>query len=166
MSGIGLSSDRFESEVEAKVEAEPSSNWVKRRVHRERILGMGAANVWEALGAAILDASASFNEHYGNDSNGRQEVICQVETGMRILVSKKRVSTPHWLPEQEVTSTIVIHFDSKRPSITYVGHNVEASGEFKISSDDKRAHLVDGDRETSPDEASRRILEPLFFPDE
>jgi hypothetical protein len=137
-----------------------STNWVQRRAIKERVLDTGAIEVWNEVRSSLEDACESYNKHYCPNPN-RQEVKYRPENGNRLLITRT-VQGDHLTNFREVVTQVIVEFDSAIPAIRFTRD--ERPRELRISSNDSSAYVKEGESQISPDEVSRRILEPIFFP--
>jgi hypothetical protein len=134
-------------------------NWVDRRALCERVLESKSGEVWEGLRAAIQDACQSYSDNYPPNV-AAHVVSCKLENGRRIHVGRTTYD------EQTGTNskfTALVEFDPKTFSIAVTRDSGTAQG-FRVSGDENRAFLMQGDKHMTADEVSRVILEPILFP--
>jgi hypothetical protein len=130
-------------------------NWVERRFLSRSILRERAVDVWNDVRSSFQDACASYNEHRQPEA---PEVSCLLENGHRIRIT--------FAPAGKRKLILLISFDSAKNSIAIVADRPgEAPVQCPILADELEAYpTIEGGR-VSPDEFSRHILEPWFFPD-
>jgi hypothetical protein len=125
-------------------------NWVERRAARERHL-QNLGSVWVDVCAAIVSAVESFNQLYCADQS-------KVELGETEKGSHIRIGVP--------TKDAVVQID-----VNLIEHKIQAryskgrnNQNFRIDADHEAPYVKCKDVRCTPDEVSRHILEPLFFP--
>ena len=134
-----------------------SGNWVEQRYAIENCLTNQKGEVWNQVRAALQDACKSFRDHYA--SSVPAKLTDQLENGSRI-----RISLPFPVPMRQTgdqITGIVVLFNASIPAIDWADD--DGSHRALISSDEKEAFIVDAGKRITPDELSRKILEPLFF---
>lgn len=137
-------------------------NWVEYRAQCDLMLTSGAGTVWDEVRAALQDACASYNEHY-SPQPGIAEVTSKLENGRRMLISRKVYVTEAGR-SQEVVCKLLVEFDELHYSVTYTRENPDATGQLRIDADKASAFIRDANgQRSSPDEASRFLLEPILF---
>jgi hypothetical protein len=130
-------------------------NWIERRYAIEYCLAKDKGEVWNSVRSALQDACESFNKHYAS----RGELTIQLENGFRIRISFPSADLLDQL-EHPVDSIIVV-FNPKIPAIDWAF--ADGSHSIVISSDEHEAFLVEDGKRLTPDDLSRKILEPLVF---
>jgi len=138
--------------------SEPT-NWVEQRAHRERILRSEGPKVWGELRSALEDACNSYNEHY---CPNKHEVECKLENGNRSIITKTTYADGHTRYRDERIE-VIASFHQATAAVT-VTRTPGTPHSFHISSDEQQAFLMEGKERVTPDEASRKILESVFFP--
>lgn len=126
-------------------------NWIKRRAAQEQTVASGAPVFWNAVCSALWDACDTYRQEYGTDV----ELI--PENGSRLLIVKTA-------PEHYVKATITVVFKADRREIEVT--RTEDTLTFQVAADETSAFALerpDGPK-LSPDDVSRKILEPVLFP--
>ncbi len=127
-------------------------NWVDRRFARERHLN-DISEVWADLCIAMRSAVASLNEHYRKDNPPVEIMETERSSHFQIQVPVKAGPSIR----------IDINLDGNKITAAYTnGHN---NTRLRIDADHESAYLKQGETRCDPDEASRRILERVFFPE-
>jgi hypothetical protein len=126
-------------------------NWVKRRASQERTVASSAPVFWSGVFCALRDACDSCREHYGTDVEPIQE------NGSRILIVKTAAAG-------YVKATVTVVFKADRPEIEVT--RTEDTLTFQVTADETSAFALErpGGPKLSPDDVSRKILEPVLFP--
>jgi hypothetical protein len=137
-----------------------NNNWVERRAKREGVLDGKAEELWDQIRAALQDACDSYNEHYGYDPN-KPKVSCRLENSRRALITRTR-PVDHMTRFREERIRIIVEFDKEGPTVTAT-RDTTSPQNFTISSDESEVFVMIARERISPDELSRRILEPLLF---
>ena len=126
-------------------------NWVKRRASQERTVASSAPVFWSAVYSALRDACDAYREHYGTDV----ELI--PENGSRVLIVKTAAAG-------YVKARVTVVFNADRLEIEVA--RAEDTLTFQVAADETSAFALerpDGPK-LSPDDVSRKILEPVLFP--
>lgn len=137
-------------------------NWVERRARDEKILDEQAREVWSQVRSAVEDVCRSFAEHY--EREGRREVLCEMENVNRLRIGRTLLADK--VKEFAYTvMTAVVEFDARTRCVGVVWDT--GSAKFAMLSDREGAYvyLIEKDERLSADEVSKRILEPLLFPE-
>ena len=142
------------------------SNWVERKKARQAALISGASTIWNDVRAAIQDACASYNAWQAGSSVSKT-VVCALENGKRIRLSKelREVLSNTTYHDQTITVVIEFHMDAK-PWISVAGDGPVATAKFVIDADEKEAFIKINNEISSGDQVSEKILSPLLFPTE
>jgi hypothetical protein len=126
-------------------------NWVERRAARERHL-RDSGSVWVDVYTAIVSAVESFNQHYRTDQS-------KVELGDTEKNSHIQVLIP---PASGAVVRIDVNLAERKIQARY--SNGRDTQNFQIDADHESPYVKCRDTRCTPDEVSRLILEPLFFP--
>jgi len=129
-------------------------NWVERRAAREAALKKHSADVWHSIRSALQDACGSFRKHYADEGILEDKL----ENGNRLHISLRLERNPAKGRYQEARKDVLISFNEDKAIIEYITD--ESTRTVEISSDETSAFLKE---QISPDELSRRILEPVLF---
>jgi hypothetical protein len=126
-------------------------NWVTRRASQEQNVASSAPVFWSAVSSALRDACDAYRKHYETGV----ELI--PENGSRILIVKASA-------EGYTKETITVVFKADRHEIEVTRREDTLS--FQVTADETSAFALerpDGPK-LSPDDVSRKILEPVLFP--
>ena len=141
---------------------EKALNWVERRGICETNRREQAPKIWQEVLAALQDACESFSKHYPFEKRANCNPCTPDDDGQvaRITRIAQKLSGSVLVPDGKPDEVAVVTFTKQSFSIS--------SGKLKLSiqSDDSGVCVMESDKHLTPDEVSRRILEPHLFPQE
>jgi hypothetical protein len=132
------------------------SNWVERKKQASQQLSSRSESLWHEVKAAIEDASRSFNELYSKELDRKSSI--EPTNDHRVRISVQGGGLPR-------TRTVDVEFDRDDKTLKANSHENREITTFMMTADFESAFIIqeDSDERISPDEISRRILEPILF---